>query len=226
MIVIGSNTSDNGQPRFTEDISHFVELRQNRQLALLKRSAKKRKASKPSIYKNKKISENKDTSVLNNKWVKWCEKSEQAVSFKYFRKCITTIRIVTNVPKLHSFQYRLMLNALVLNTHLYAWGMRSNNLCTFCNLCKESLQHLFVNCTVITQLWQDILCDISDCHPCRFITTRLVNQQNCRSNPSHIYNLICLITKQYIYRQRCFNAMPNAQQLINEIRKIQFIEKI
>ena len=40
MIVIGSNTSDNGQSCFTEDVSHFVELRQNRQLALLKRSAK------------------------------------------------------------------------------------------------------------------------------------------------------------------------------------------
>ena len=40
MIVIGSNTSDNGQSRFTEDVSHFMELWQNRQLALLKRSAK------------------------------------------------------------------------------------------------------------------------------------------------------------------------------------------
>ena len=40
MIVIGSNTSDSGQSRFTEDVSHFMELRQNRQLALLKRSAK------------------------------------------------------------------------------------------------------------------------------------------------------------------------------------------
>ena len=40
MIVIGSNTSDNGPSGFTEDVSHFIELRQNRQLALLKRSAK------------------------------------------------------------------------------------------------------------------------------------------------------------------------------------------
>ena len=36
MIVIGSNTSDNGQSGFTEDVSHFMELQQNRQLALLK----------------------------------------------------------------------------------------------------------------------------------------------------------------------------------------------
>ena len=33
MIVIGSNTSDNGKSRFTEDVSHFMELRQNRQIA-------------------------------------------------------------------------------------------------------------------------------------------------------------------------------------------------
>ena len=46
MIVIGSNTSDNGPSCFTEDVSHFMELRQNRQLALLKRSAKKRLITK------------------------------------------------------------------------------------------------------------------------------------------------------------------------------------
>ena len=38
MIVIGCNTSDNGKSCFTEDVSHFRELRQNRQIA--KRSAK------------------------------------------------------------------------------------------------------------------------------------------------------------------------------------------
>ena len=38
MIVIGSNTSDNGKSHFTKDVSHFMELRQNRQIA--KRSAK------------------------------------------------------------------------------------------------------------------------------------------------------------------------------------------
>ena len=32
------NTSDNGKSRFTEDVSHVMELRQNRQIA--KRSAK------------------------------------------------------------------------------------------------------------------------------------------------------------------------------------------
>ena len=49
MIVIGSNTSDNGKSRFTEDVLHFMELRQNRQLALLKRSAKKKKKLDRSI---------------------------------------------------------------------------------------------------------------------------------------------------------------------------------
>ena len=46
MIVIGSNTLDNEQSRFTEDVTHFMELWQNRQLALLRRSAKNR------IYEN------------------------------------------------------------------------------------------------------------------------------------------------------------------------------
>ena len=50
MIVIGSNTSDNGQSRFTEDVSHFKKLRQNRQLALLKRSAKNEMDLYPELF--------------------------------------------------------------------------------------------------------------------------------------------------------------------------------
>ena len=45
-----SNTSDNGKSRFTEDVSHFMELRQNRQLALLKRSAKNSKMQLSLIF--------------------------------------------------------------------------------------------------------------------------------------------------------------------------------
>ena len=51
MIVIGSNTSANGQSRFTEDVSHFIELRQNRQLTLLKRSAKNQKNKNNKIIR-------------------------------------------------------------------------------------------------------------------------------------------------------------------------------
>ena len=39
-LVIGSNTSDNGQSNFTEDVSHFMELQHNRQLDFIKQSAK------------------------------------------------------------------------------------------------------------------------------------------------------------------------------------------
>ena len=48
MIVIGSNTSDNGKSRFTEDVSHFMELRQNRQIA--KRSAKKQEQGQALVH--------------------------------------------------------------------------------------------------------------------------------------------------------------------------------
>ena len=59
MIVIGSNTSDNGPSCFTEDVSHFMELRQNRQLALLERSAKNQVLDGKSITMKRKYTVSK-----------------------------------------------------------------------------------------------------------------------------------------------------------------------
>ena len=44
-------------------------------------------------------------------------------------------------------------------------------------------------------------------------------------NPSHIKNFICLLTKFYVYRQRCFRKTLNFHELRGLIYNTQNIEK-
>ena len=121
-----------------------------------------------------------------------------------------------------------MLNAITTNRHLYAWGIISDNKCTFCRKHKETIVHLFVECEKVHELWSEVWNEIDSMSP---FEASIDQSRKCIllskpvSTKGHVYNLISLIVKQYIYRQRCLNKSLCSQQIVHEIRKIQSIEK-
>ena len=149
--------------------------------------------------------------LVHYKYVKWRQDlgtdfCESIINYGNLHK---EVYKVTNVPKLRSFQYRLLQRALVTNIHLYKWKMREDDLCSFCKLEAETIQHLFVMCPIVNSLWEDVwnLLDnlIRGQVVEKSVSAILLNQvvQPVRS----ISNFICLITKQYIYRQRCMKKI-------------------
>ena len=48
-------------------------------------------------------------------------------------QCFCRIYVISNASKLRSFQFRLLHKALILNLHLYRWGILSHNRCSFCD---------------------------------------------------------------------------------------------
>ena len=96
MIVIGSNTSDNGQSCFTEDVSHFMELRQNRQLALLKRSAKNRQYLRASYFSETLYPNCLCTFYFHKKIIGWKE-------YLTFSAMIFLLSASSNKIIIHSF---------------------------------------------------------------------------------------------------------------------------
>ena len=73
----------------------------------------------------------------------------EALSWNEFQTFFRNIYKVTNNNKLRSFQYRLLNRAIVVNAHLYRWGILDTNLCTFCNLEKETVMHIMYECTYV-----------------------------------------------------------------------------
>ena len=162
--------------------------------------------------KDKKISQKvyqylqDDVMIIHNKYMAWRKEigpdfCDGLVEFGNLHKDIYAL---TNVPKYRSFQYRLLQRGLVTNIQLAKWGMRDSDICSFCEEHHETVTHLFAKCRVISPLWKQLITDITK----RYGEIPLVtNNQNIILNKisqkKHVATFMCLLTKQYIYKQRC-----------------------
>ena len=133
---------------------------------------------------------------------------------------------VTNIPKYRSFQYRFMHRAMVLNTHLHKWKITSSDQCTFCGKYQETILHLFFHCEETIRIWEQI----------KGITRKYTQEEmhwtaekvmlnRIHPNPRHVVNFICLVTKQYLYRQKCYGKKPAIQEITAEILNQERVEK-
>ena len=120
---------------------------------------------------------------------------------------INKIKKITNYVKLRSFQYRLLCCAIITNTHLFKFKIKSTNLCTFCDIEEESYEHLFFSCQCVRRFWNQILEWLSiDSSQFTFET---VLYNDVKPNPNFVENSIVLQAKHYIYKQRCAEESLN-----------------
>ena len=140
---------------------------------------------------------NRKNLIVRPKSNTWAEELEIELTVDEFNRSISRMYTITNVPKLRSFQYRVMHRALVLNTHLNRWGMREDNLCSFCQNSKETIQHIFVNCKHTKALWMSVNKTIENrgknCNLLENASSLIFNNFK-----QPLVNIVVLITKQYI----------------------------
>ena len=148
------------------------------------------------------------------------------VSPSEFRNFFGAIKLVTNVPKYRSFQYRLLHRALVLNIHLFRWGIKCDNLCSLCSKEREDILHLFYNCPETTKFWLETVNFIKmySTKSCKLSAKNVIF--NCIV-PEHgnIANFICLLGKHYIYKQRCSGGLLNFSKFRQLVWSIENTEK-
>ena len=162
----------------------------------------------------------------SQKITKWEAEIAEVCNEEQFLKWCKNIYLTTNTPKLRSFQYRLIHRAIITNIHLYKWGKRENDLCSMCGLEKETYTHLFVMCSKIQHIWiglEQLMYAFSDENINFNVKNVLMN--TLVEDPRSVKNTICLIMKQYIYRQRCQGKVVNLMEIKNLVWKTQDIEK-
>ena len=170
-----------------------------------------------------------DVLIMHYKFLKWRQElgEDYSRSITEFAEDHMDIYKITNVPKYRSFQYRLLQRGIVTNIQLYKWNLAESDNCTFCSLCRETPLHLFTQCPQVKSLWECVIQYIHDRFPGTEVETssttiifnRIVSQRN------HVANFLCLITKQFIYRQRCQKKPLVFPALKAEFQKIERIEK-
>ena len=138
------------------------------------------------------------------------------------KKAIADINKITNFKKLRSFQYRLLCKAIITNMHLMHYKIRLDNRCTFCDIEKQTLSHLFLRCQVVKKFlseicqWQNI--------PISSLSFEAITLNTITGNIREVQNTIILLAKQYIYKSRCKNEKPNFIQFKSEVIEIKTIE--
>ena len=179
---------------------------------------------KASAYAYQQLADNPFASV--QKQQSWEAEFKTEFSYNEFCKACSNIYKVTNVTKYRSFQYRLMQRSVITVSKLYDWRVVDSNLCYYCHTQVETVQHLLFYCVEVQLLWtkvQEYICK-------RFRIVTEMNYKNVVLNQIHdastsVANFICLVTKQYIYSQKCQKQALNFQQLESKIEMLERIEK-
>ena len=134
------------------------------------------------------------------------------------------LTVCTKVSKFRDFQYRLLLGKIINNKMLYKWKIVDSEMCTLCNDCIESTTHLLVNCKKVKPIYQFIK-EVAN-------TTGIILELDENSilcskvcgKRGHIFNFICTVAKQFIYRHRCMKTTISVKKFISEIEMLHRIE--
>ena len=165
-------------------------------------------------------------AALYSKWAK----SGVILTTVQIETAFKTLYIISNSVKHRSFQFRLLHRAIVLNSHLFRWRLRSDNMCSFCDMDKETLEHFFYSCPVSQKIWEGLKTYMNNNMEGTSQSTINISCANVMLNTIvwNVYdvrNTICLIVKFYLYQKRCLGQFPNVNELIGYISKVKNIEK-
>jgi hypothetical protein len=101
-------------------------------------------------------------------------------------------------------------------------GIVNSELCTFCNLEIEDIQHFFCNCSKLTTFWNEF-------RTCILLNSFNLNERDIILGFVDIdktkYNFILLFAKYYIYNCKWDNSKPNYMFFVRKMRTYKNTEK-
>ena len=116
---------------------------------------------------------------------------------------------ITIDTALRSFHYKFLLRIIPTNKYLYKCKIKVTNLCDFCNMDIETIEHLFWDCQKTQPLWNELN---------KFIASKSMNTVITKQEAflgiqvdgkySLICNFLILIMKFYIFSMKYRNAIP------------------
>ena len=164
--------------------------------------------------------------LLEVKCKKWESELGKEIAYPVFLECFKDLYKVTNIVKYRSFQYRILQRSLTTNIQLCRYRLRNDELCTLCNKHWEMVIHLMIFCEKVQNFWisvENFMYDFGDEKIHFDVDTVLCNK--LIDDPKNVKNFICLLAKQYIYKQRCLREEISFAQFKRHVLHIKNIEK-
>ena len=193
------------------------------------------------VYNNLKVSCSKLTCkviysvLLKNNQIKPTSVSywQQKLNKRLDNKCWEQIFLMPWKATIESytrcFQFKIINNALFLNSQLHKFGLVDSPKCSFCDMFDETSILFFSECNITLNLWQKIKNWLkpSLALPKLNLKNALLVYIPESSENTHItllINHILLIFKQSLFEMKSRNKPPSEFYIINRIKKTMQIE--
>ena len=182
------------------------------------------------------MSQKKGTKTINNTLIKttlkikgiksWEDRLEKEIDQK---KVFTILAKSTKDTTLRWIQFRILHNILTTNRSVAKYNPEQSELCSFCKLHSETIEHLFWVCRHVKNFWTALNTVINKhcTHSYNFNFTKqlviLGYDENIETDD--VLRLIILLAKQHIYWSKVNKTLPNMNYFKYIIHRRYMIEK-
>ena len=131
----------------------------------------------------------------------------------------------TKDTKLRVFQFRFSHRRIATNDILYKIGVIRHNMCTFCNVEIETLEHLFWECNTTQIFWKETTAWLLICFP--QLSERSFSMSACLgliSSLNLLIDHILLMARYHIHISKIKGTIPELYKLKYTIFKARKIE--
>ncbi|PJE77967.1 hypothetical protein CI610_03106 [invertebrate metagenome] len=150
----------------------------------------------------------KDLTTNDKYKVKWSLELDIHQNQYWWEKINFIIFKLTSDSSLQWFQYRITHIIISTNKYLRMISVINSPVCSFCKANIESIIHLFWECTLVTKFWQEFTTWVENKTG---KTLSLINSDvilGKTDNEINNINLIIVLAKLHIYKQKYKNHLP------------------
>ena len=144
-------------------------------------------------------SQNKWAAHFENENLQW----EKIYSNIYTSTIDTTMR---------NFQYKYLFRITPTNKRLFTQKISNSNLCDFCNMDIETIQHLFWECNHVQIFWNSLHNFINNTYLQLDITFQTISfGLYVETDEDTLKNYILFYAKYYIFLNKCHKTIPSCE---------------
>ena len=143
-----------------------------------------------------------------SRWLSDC--NCHSVDYIDWRSSYGLAFLCTRESKLRTFQFKFLHRRIATNSYLFKIGIASDNLCSFCKERKETILHLFWECTFVQAFWNEIKQWMSK-RPC--FPNDVFSFQSCLGFVDNASNILShhflLICRYHIHWSKSMRLFPS-----------------
>ena len=150
--------------------------------------------------------------------IKWDTKLNLGFDQVWWKKVNTLIPKVTKDVKLRWLQFRIVHRILSTNSYLFRIGILTSDVCSFCSETIETIEHIFWRCPFVYDFWNNLQNWVNST-----IDIPQIHLTECDvifgiAETSKVLNLVLLLAKKHIYRQKLKMLSPSLEAFKREFR--------